>query len=406
MPARLPRICAHYSPVPAPRRRHAFSKGLRPNHYIGNKRLSELVKSRKVEYVSTNSYNDKGVIAREIYEEIIARGGRFLKMQVSGGSAARNKTRGGAFIEAPRKVGEERCKQMLRHKCNDQQDGSSEGSEGENYDGEDTSGELDENVAGKDDGIETQDEANKAGFSRLDADIPEKRPSTACDTDLLDFEVIHFPAVSRHEDALTTLEVNVTEERPFFLPPNLSPVLPPSALEVQMPLDMCLGQDAINTGIGRRETFEADRGESAPSEEQPPVLDDDVAESFLSSLGVGANEPRFSPQDEILEHAALTDEERASVLVDMFGYKCSIAEHQSKRQRRDIDGECISFLLSQMRAEIGRLPAEKKEALVEAQRKCRPEEFSDARLIKFLRCDGMNAQVSGLLLSFSCHIES
>ena len=51
-----------------------------------------------------------------------------------------------------------------------------------------------------------------------------------------------------------------------------------------------------------------------------------------------------------------------------------------------------------------RLPAEEKEALVEAQRKCRPEEFSDARLTKFLLCDGMNAQVSDLILSFSCHI--
>jgi hypothetical protein len=46
-----------------------------------------------------------------------------------------------------------------------------------------------------------------------------------------------------------------------------------------------------------------------------------------------------------------------------------------------------------MKCEIERIPAHRKNALIEAQAKCSPDEFSDARLEKFLRCEGMNAQV-------------
>ena len=140
-------ICAVIThPRAAPRRRHAFSKGLRPSQRAGSNRLRELATSRKQEHLSTSSCNDKAVIARETYEEITARGGRFLKQASSGGSAARSKREGGAFAEAPRKVGEERRKQILREKCKDKQ---ADSSEGENCDGEHASGELDESVLTK-----------------------------------------------------------------------------------------------------------------------------------------------------------------------------------------------------------------------------------------------------------------
>ena len=65
-----------------------------------------------------------------------------------------------------------------------------------------------------------------------------------------------------------------------------------------MPVDTLIGQDDINTGtrshdvtsrhgIGYLNQTLEDRGESAPSQEQPPALDEDVAESFLSVLGLG-----------------------------------------------------------------------------------------------------------------------
>jgi hypothetical protein len=46
-----------------------------------------------------------------------------------------------------------------------------------------------------------------------------------------------------------------------------------------------------------------------------------------------------------------------------------------------------------MRMEIGQIPEDRKQALLEAQTKCRADEFSDARLERFLRCEGMNSKV-------------
>lgn len=43
--------------------------------------------------------------------------------------------------------------------------------------------------------------------------------------------------------------------------------------------------------------------------------------------------------------------------------------------------------------DLGSIPNEDKIGLVEAQVKCNTEEFSDTRLVQFLRCEGMNARV-------------
>jgi hypothetical protein len=47
-----------------------------------------------------------------------------------------------------------------------------------------------------------------------------------------------------------------------------------------------------------------------------------------------------------------------------------------------------------MQVEIDIIPVAKKQALLEAQEKCSAEEFSDARLERFLRCEGMNAKLA------------
>jgi hypothetical protein len=49
-----------------------------------------------------------------------------------------------------------------------------------------------------------------------------------------------------------------------------------------------------------------------------------------------------------------------------------------------------------VQCEIKRIPSHCKNALIETQAKCSPDEFSDAWLEKFLRCEGMNAQVCEL----------
>ena len=91
---------------------------------------------------------------------------------------------------------------------------------------------------------------------------------------------------------------------------------------------------------------------------------------------------------------SMTAEERAKALADMFGKHCSIDEHKDKRARKDLDADSIEFLVRQMRLEIDLIPPNQKAALMEAQVKCsRTEEFSDKRLERFLRCEGMNTKV-------------
>jgi len=129
-----------------------------------------------------------------------------------------------------------------------------------------------------------------------------------------------------------------------------------------------------------------------------------LSESFLSAIGLGSDQPRFTEQDEQAEQAMLTDEEKATALSDLFGDMCSVTSHQKKRPKREFDGDTLAFFVSQMRAEIERIPDGKKQALLEAQEKCREDEFSDSRLERFLPCEGMNVKVSnGLLVHFTIH---
>lgn len=132
-----------------------------------------------------------------------------------------------------------------------------------------------------------------------------------------------------------------------------------------------------------------------------PQVDDDVSQFVLTLLGLGEDQPRFTDQDEEEGWTAISDEERASVLADLFGKKCLVDTHQKKRARKEFDESTVSFLVKQMRKEIERVPLEKKEALIVAQEKCREEEFCDSRLEVFLRSEGMNAKVSNESLCVS-----
>lgn len=61
----------------------------------------------------------------------------------------------------------------------------------------------------------------------------------------------------------------------------------------------------------------------------------------------------------------------------------------------DLDADSIAFLARQVRAELNRIPNNEKQALlmVMAQEKAHREEFSDARIVQFLRCEAMHPKV-------------
>lgn len=296
--------------------------------------MRDLVASRKEEYNSVKSYKVKKRIGREIYDEIVSRGGRFLQ-QVSNGNEARDVL----YEEVPKKRGEEKCKQLLREKLSDKEEEVTESSSEMNM--QDAAEEDPNDVSAGDDEI---------GF---------------------ELEGIHFPEV-----------LAAAEESSPPISPSLSSLLPSTISEHLSPIGLSpLDRQA--------ETF----GEEV--QEQAHSLDDDVAVSFLAALGLHPNQPRFSQQDQIQERASLTEEERRSILLDVYGDKSSqITEHQSKRRQSDTDAESVSFLVKQMRTAVDTMHAKKKEALLEALEKASPEEFSDSRLEQFLHSDGGNPEVS------------
>jgi len=140
------------------------------------------------------------------------------------------------------------------------------------------------------------------------------------------------------------------------------------------------------------EDDDADEEDVAVGTASTRMEEDDVAAFLLSSLAV-SDRKVMTEEQEAMERANLSDEDKAAVLADLYGSYCSESAPQNKKARKDLDRASIAFLVRLMRAELDNIPADKKPALVEAQKKARPDEFSDARLEKFLRCVGMNTKV-------------
>jgi hypothetical protein len=142
--------------------------------------------------------------------------------------------------------------------------------------------------------------------------------------------------------------------------------------------------DENNVATARRSTSETVISDAAS--------EDDLS-SYLLSLLI-SDRPMITEQQLEIERAAMTDEDRVAALTDLFGKQCAIDAHQSKKAKRDLDTNSVGYLVNQMRLEIERIPEDSKRALLEAQMKSRADEFSDARLEQFLRCEGMNVTVS------------
>ena len=139
---------------------------------------------------------------------------------------------------------------------------------------------------------------------------------------------------------------------------------------------------------------------TSEEEKQSCHTEDEVVVAFLLSSLAIVDRPVMTEEEEEIERAALTDQERASILADAFGDMCKVSPHQSKKPRRDLDENSIAFLIRQMVIEIEKIPVDRKQALAEALSKGLVEEFSDKRLEKFLRCEGLNAKVRLESVSF------
>jgi hypothetical protein len=96
------------------------------------------------------------------------------------------------------------------------------------------------------------------------------------------------------------------------------------------------------------------------------------------------NRPKMTFAEIKRELLQQEEEERIQVLTDLFG-KCMTTDAQKSKLRTTEDSSCVKSAVHMMRQEIDLIPGDNKGALLDAKLKCRPDEFSDARLEKFLR---------------------
>ena len=506
-----------------------LGRGVGPSQYIGNKRFRRLVESRKAEYVALDSYNDKAIVAWEVYNEIHARGGRFLKL-VQSGKQARSVVTKGVWRQASEEAALEKCKQALREKqaplneANEQggaQEGRHEKEAHESGDGNsyvvETEPRVTSNAASllglhdasagtasatrSDSSVVATASTSMAGSSNVQpfatASVASlSTPNTlqsalfgntvpsAIDPHLLLFchpllraqqqqqqlaaqqEIIKQEQQRKQEQQEMLAQQQMTAQyqllrqhqqmvsHPLFpihlnhnhLVHSSNMICVPGAantLSFDHSMSLAIEQGLHERNLARNilqyraRAILLAQAESAarlggvqqssmarndrlqdmanfdlPTEtgsclapesllgtmEHLPASETDLEDAAfaLSAMAVAANRPVFTEEEEEIERASMSDEEKAAALCDLFGI-CSHSNsdaHENKRARKDLDRSSINFLIQYMRHEIEQTPADKKQALSEAQVKCRPEEFDDERLERFLRCEGMNAKAS------------
>ena len=444
-------------------------RGLGASKFIGNKRFRDLVDARRDEYVSEDSYNEKAVIAQEIYMFIRSQGGRFLKMVGSDTKKpARSVVETGIWVETDVKSALEKCKQALREKQAPTDGGGAKarnskkkayGSprETKSAEGATEARTAESNAAVCFSSLGWNGNISQKEHSPMSTETPAQiQSSTVSGTPFSSFipptttflgSSIHTTVDSRillfNSNLFSALQQSLMrqqQQQQVAMHP-VYPLQDHHSLQAQG--GMTSGLDAANAFIPsdaipqaiRQGLYERDLASrilqlqaqgtllrqpdaatlepmqpptspiwrddqdffeppSVSNNKEAPTWESDREEAAfaLSALAV-SDRPRFTQQQEAIERATLTDEERLAALSDLFGQMCLVSNHQAKRARKDLDRESISFLVKHMRIEIERIPANKKQALLEAQTKCRAEEFSDARLERFLRCEGMNTKV-------------
>mmetsp|Transcript_20556 Transcript_20556/g.37357 ORF Transcript_20556/g.37357 Transcript_20556/m.37357 type:complete len:510 (+) Transcript_20556:2-1531(+) len=100
--------------------------------------------------------------------------------------------------------------------------------------------------------------------------------------------------------------------------------------------------------------------------------------------------PKFTEEDEMAEIVSTTEEERLQTLSYLFGDLCEISQPKKKVNRVKINAQ--QDAVSEMRSAINSIPVKRKQAMVQAMRKCSLAEFSEKRMKQFLHREGGNAE--------------
>ena len=384
-----------------------LGRGTGPNEFIGNRRFRDLIEQRQEEYNSIrgpNKHAEKRLIACEVIAQIHNLGGRFLKRVKIETPAD------GTLPEVEESVAVEKCQQALRDYRKQRR--SSVGNGVRNNENNENEAVMSSRAAGlptiasgifsgAGDEILVAPSSLEGAIHILPDPLPVL-PSTLLPW--MPFGISGANIADAHISALHH-EVTVTPQirNDVRVIPGVRTLASQDTL-VSRNSGIAPGHGiAAENVVGEQsnvDEFDRRHGSSDMTMARPSISEAvvpsaasqvELSEYLLSLLTW--NRRMITEEQVELERAAMTVEERVEALMDLFGKQCAVDEHQSKRVRKDLDNNSIDFLVQVMRSEIGRIPKDRKQALLEAQTKCRAYEFSDTRLERFLRCEGMNVKV-------------
>jgi hypothetical protein len=335
-----------------------------------NERFRSLIEACHTEYSSARTNKAKNQIARDIVSYIHEIGGRFLK-QID----AEKKV---VWIEVEESVAIDKCMQALRDLQKKQVPSDGNG------------GREKRRGAGR------SQQQNDSGLTIPAVSLPQS--SAGVGTGIAAAAPLALGRVQGDPTSLPIAAQPMAMNPVLPLQFNCNAMLHPRTNGIAP--EYVLAAENVVAGQSRVVGVDMDGSSCDVAMVRPSTLEEDVSPAaslaelseYLLSL-LTSNRPMITDEQVELEQALMTDDERAAALSDLFGKQCAVDEHQSKRAKKDLDKNSIEFLVKMMRDEIGRIPEDRKQALLEAQTKCRADEFSDARLERFLRCEGMDVEV-------------
>jgi len=400
-----------------------FGRGTGPTTYIGNQRFRDLCDEHKVAYNSETKYKPKSAIATNVVKCIQSRGGRFLKL---GGNedAVDYDVESKIWYEVDDKEAREKTKQTLRQKSYSHESSQKRAAIPIASGGPDVLGDplvygpkvfpvlpptLVTNASPDprlmlfqpsdplnlylkalyEQQASVLGSAVAARCSMLGASLPLPNSSLSGNNLSLSGNHLNGAVAQQLLQDISLRQATVASQQQLHRSSLRQEPYIASHNEMNLTsigsghCDTLLEPSSIS-----KENPTRIKSTSASKEKSMPA-DEDYSQ-FLASILLLSGLPRFTDHEQ--EKANMTDEERAAALLDMFGKYCNVDSRKNKRARRDLDEESIAFLVDLMRAKLEKIPKEKKQALMEAQRQCASEEFSDKRLERFLRCEGMDVE--------------
>ena len=346
-----------------------MGRGLGASQYRGNKSFQRnIVEPLKADYNNTKSYKEKARLAQQAFEEVTVKGGRFLRPQ-NPTKGARNVVREGVWYLAGKEEALEKCKQSLRQQRE----------------------EVKPHVLPADDNTMSLLADTSAPMPPLARYLPKDATGDKAKTpedDEDDTAAVLF-GVPFHRMAQTLLAGGEDQ-------------IPMSALKSPTTATATSFGNITNSEQHQPNSHNIGLEESLYL--KMPLPDDDGDQEKISEelavLAVAGCATCSEAQQEA-ERSQMTNAEQASVMADLFGKLHGNAHQQDHTEKRaklgQVDDQAsLQFALKLFHQELQDLAPQDKQALLRAEIDCCDvdNEFSEARMLRFLHCEGMNPKLA------------